>query len=271
MIIELNKVYNLNCLDLMKEMEDEFVDVTITSPPYFNIKQYDNFNFWNTYDDYLNSNKKWFKELFRITKRGGYVFWNIIENLSNVTKEGRCDLPLLADVIKIATNVGFVWENQIIWQKNNGTQMFGSYPYPTTPIFKHKKESILVFRKLGKRDISREEKENCKLSKKRWFEIAEDIWNIATESATRIGHPAPFPIEIPKRLIEISTVHSSIVFDPFCGSGTTACACKDLNRNFITCDTSTQYCDLAINRLNKHNSNVSVFDIIKEAQDGDIR
>ena len=263
-LLELNKIYNCDCLELMQQMENEFIDITVTSPPYFNIKQYDNFNFWNSYEDYLESNKNWFKELYRVTKKGGYVFWNIIENLSNVTTCGRCDLPLLADIIKIAVSCGFIWENQIIWQKNNGSQMFGSYPYPTTPIFKHKKESILVFRKLGKREIDTIEKEKCKLSKKRWFEIVEDIWNIATESAKRIGHPAPFPIEIPRRLIEISTVNSSIVFDPFCGSGTTACACKELGRNFITCDMSEIYCKLAQDRLNKitPHQNLTIFEYL---------
>jgi site-specific DNA-methyltransferase (adenine-specific) len=257
--MELNKIYNCDCLELMGQMTNEFVDITVTSPPYFNIKQYDNFNKWNTYEDYLEDNKKWFEELQRITKKGGYVFWNIIENISNPTKEGREDLPLLADIIKIATCAGFVWENQIIWQKNNGSQMFGSYPYPTTPIFKHKKESILVFRKKGKREIPKEQKTKCKLEKKRWFEITEDIWNIATEKASKIGHPAPYPIEIPRRLIEIASVHESVIFDPFCGSGTTACAAVELKRNYITCDTSKQYCELANDRVFEHMKQMTLF------------
>ena len=250
--MELNKIYNCDCLKLMQKMDANFIDIVVTSPPYFNIKKYDEFSYWDTYEDYLKDNQKWFKELHRVIKQGGYVFWNIIENISNPTKEGRCDYPLLADIIKIATNEGFVWENQIIWKKNNGSQMFGSYPYPTTPIFKHKKESILVFRKKGKREIPKYQKERCKLEKKRWFEITEDVWNVATEKASKIGHPAPYPLELPLRLIEISTVHESIVFDPFCGSGTTALASLKLKRNFITCDTSKKYCELANKRIEKY-------------------
>jgi DNA modification methylase len=83
--------------------------------------------------------------------------------------------------------------------------------------------------------------------------------NIPTEKASQVGHPAPFPTEIPRRLIEISTVNSSIVFDPFCGSGTTACVCKELKRNFVTCDTSKQYCELAQRRLDNTGVFIDLF------------
>lgn len=262
--MEINKVYNMDCLELMKQIPDNYIALTVSSPPYFNLKDYGKtFTEWASYDDYLNSNVEWFKQLFRITMPGGYVCWNIQEGIPNVTEQGRMDYPLMADIIKIATNAGFVLERQIIWSKKTSKQAYlGSYPYPITPIFKVTKECILVFRKLGQRKYTKEQKEKCKVDKRRWFDIMNDIWEIAPVSATKAGHPAPFPIEIPMRFIQVMTVNDDIVFDPFMGTFTTAIAAVKLQRNFIGSEISNEYFKKGQNKLEKEQSQITMFDLI---------
>lgn len=260
--ITLNTCYNCDCLDLMQRVDNNSIALTVTSPPYFNLKNYGkNFVGWKTYEDYLLSNKQWFEQLYRITMNGGYVCWNIQENIPNPTDCGRKDYPLLADVIKIATDIGFIWERQIIWNKHNSTQlMLGSYPYPPTPIFLQTKESILVLRKLGKREYTKEQKEPCKVDKSRWFDIMNDIWEIAPAKATELEHDAPFPIEIPTRFIQVMTIKDDIVFDPFMGSFTTAISAHKLNRKWIGSELCKEYFLKGYKRYNSVARQISFFD-----------
>lgn len=263
-MVEPNNVYNCDCLELMRQMDDNMIALTVTSPPYFNLKEYgESFTGWATYEYYLADNRKWFEQLYRITMGGGYVCWNIQETIPNPTNEGRKDLPLLADIIKIATDVGFIWERQIIWSKHNSTQlMLGSYPYPPTPIFKQTKESILVFRKLGKREYTKEQKEKCKVDADRWFSIMDDIWEIAPAKASELQHDAPFPIEIPKRFIQVMTVNDDIVFEPFSGTFTTEIACHKLQRKFIGAEIDKEYYERGLKRFNDETAQLSIFDLI---------
>ena len=247
-----NKLYNCDCLDLMKTINDETIQLTITSPPYFNLKEYqDGFSFWETYDDYIENNKLWFNELYRITRDGGYIAWNIQKTIPNPQNGERLDYPLMADIIKIAYNLGFIWETMITWNKQNSTQIyFGSYPKPGTPIFMCNTEIILVFRKRGKYLGDNDEREKSKLSKDRWFEITKDIWEIPPAKASERKHDAPFPHEIPKRFIEIMTIPSDIVFEPFAGSGTTLEVCNELNRYCIASEISKKYYEIIKERIN---------------------
>lgn len=90
-----NKLYNCDCLKLMETINDETIQLTVTSPPYYNLKQYeDGFSYWKTYQDYIESNKKWFEQLYRITRGGGYVVWNIQECIPNPVNGERLDYPL---------------------------------------------------------------------------------------------------------------------------------------------------------------------------------
>lgn len=257
-----NVCYNCDCKDLMQAMKENSIALIVTSPPYFNLKEYGkNFVGWKTYEDYLDTNKEWFKQLYRITTSGGYVCWNIQENIPNPTDEGRMDLPLLADIIKIATDIGFIWERQIIWNKHNSTQlMLGSYPYPPTPIFKQSKESILVFRKLGKREYTKEQKESCKVDAKRWFQIMDDIWEIAPAKASELDHDAPYPLEIPMRFIQVMTVKDDIIFDPFMGTFTTAIAAHKLGRKWIGSELCKEYFESGYKRYESVARQISFFD-----------
>lgn len=261
---EKNKLYNCDCLDLMKTIENDKIQLTVTSPPYFNLREYeDGFSMWKSYDDYIETNQKWFKELFRITREGGYVCWNIQKTIPNPVNGERLDYPLMADIIKLAYEIGFIWENMICWNKQNSAQVyFGSYPKPGTPIFMFNTEVILIFRKRGKYQGNNEEREKNKLLKERWFEITKDIWEIAPAKASERKHQAPFPHELPRRFIEIMTVPSDYVFEPFAGSGTTLEVCSQLKRNCIASEISKKYYDLIVERINHRQ--INIFDLLEE-------
>lgn len=249
--METNKIYNEDCLKGMKKLPENSIDLIVTSPPYLNLREY---SYWDSYEKYLNDVDMWFQEMSRILKNGGYLAWNVQENIPNPTDKAREYYPLLADSIKIGNSKNLIWENNIVWNKKNSTQnYFGSYPYPQTPIFWNMTEPICIFRKPGKRDMDMKEKKKCKLDKERWYEIVRGYWEIPAAKASKIGHSAPFPEEIPKRFIEITTTYSSIVLDPFMGSGTTAIACEKLNRNFIGFEKSQEYYYLSLKRLGKIN------------------
>lgn len=251
MSIDVGKIYNINCLKGIEQLEDNFVDLIITSPPYYNLREYSH---WNTYENYIQSLDMWFSSLYRILKPGGHICWNIQENIPEPNKKGRHYYPLLADTIKIGIDKSLEWEKNIVWNKQNATQvLFGSFPYPPTPIFMDMVEYIIIFRKLGKLTFSKEQKEKCKLSKDEWFKITRNVWDISPESSKKIGHPAPFPIEIPHRLIKVMSVKDSVVLDPFMGSGTTAIACLKNDRiNYIGFEQNKEYFDLSNNRIQKY-------------------
>lgn len=243
-VIELNTIYNEDCLETMKRMPDGVVDLIISSPPYFNLRDYAN---WDTYESYLESVSDWFEEMTRVLKQGRHIAWNIQDNLPEPTKDGRHYHALMPDTVKIAQTHGLEWEVNIVWNKQNSTQlMMGSYPYPPTMIYAQMTESICIFRKPGKADLS-SKNENSKLSREEWGSMIRNVWNIAPQ--TKSLHSAPFPLEIPKRLIKLHSFIGDTVYDPFMGSGTTAKACIDLSRNYIGSEISKEYCEIAENRL----------------------
>ena len=233
----------------MKDISDNSIDLIISSPPYLNLRKY---SFWNSYEDYLEFITKVFSELSRIIKDGRYVCWNIQDNIPNIEKGNRNFYALMPDTIKIAQSFGFGWENNIVWEKRNASQlMFGSYPFPPTIIYKQTTESICIFRKQGKADLSNK-KESDKLSKEDWIEYTKCIWDIMPElNRKKIGHPAPFPKEIPERLIKLHSFIGDTILDPFAGSGTTGVSCKNLNRNYILIEKDDTYCGIIKNRLSQ--------------------
>lgn len=242
--LKLNTIYNEDCLETMRRMPDGFVDLVVSSPPYFNLRDYAN---WETYESHLKSVNAWFAEMFRVLKQGRHIAWNIQDNTPEPTKNGRHYHALMPDTIKIAQKSGFEWERNIIWSKNNATQvMFGSYPYPPNMIYSTVTESICIFRKPGKTDLSNKSDES-KVPQKEWNYLKNNLWTFTPQ--TKSSHPAPYPIELPTRAIKMHSFVGDTVYDPFMGSGTTAKACQDLNRNFIGSEISKEYCDIAEGRL----------------------
>lgn len=242
--IQLNTIYNEDCLETMRRMPDGFVDLIVSSPPYFNLRDYAS---WESYESYLQSVRLWFQEMTRVIKQGRHIIWNIQDNLPEPTKAGRHYHALMPDTIKIAQECGLEWETNIVWNKQNSTQlMMGSYPYPPTMIYAQINESICVFRKPGKADLAKKTEES-KLSREEWSRYVRNVWTFSPQ--TKSDHPAPYPKELPSRAIKMHSFVGDTIYDPFMGSGTTAKACQELGRNYIGSEISKEYCEIAEKRL----------------------
>lgn len=229
--------------DSVKYIPDEEIHLVVTSPPYFNYKDYGNNNGLGTeteYKDYIKNLSKVFENIYKAMCPGGTVAINITNMKSRKKVEGESFLyPIVADVIKIMQTIGYKFFDEIIWVKgygNNGAlkgkPLFGSYPYPPTPkILDSIFENILIFKKPGKMIADKTKKEQSKLTKEEWIEYTRGIWFIEPDREAK--HPATFPLEIPMRLIKLYSFVDDLVFDPFAGTGTTLIAAYLLKRKAL--------------------------------------
>ena len=234
-----------DCLDVMRGMADKSVDAVITSPPYFNLRDYAH---WSSYEEYLSDVDCWFAELGRIVKDGRHVGWNVQPFLPTKLDSQRYHLPLSADTIRIAYKHSFMLEHTVTWHKTNSVcqRMFGSYPYPPTIIYTPNTEDIHIFRKLGKADLSNKS-DDSKLSKDEWNEWTLSIWHLPIGYDKE--HTATFPIELPTRFIKLHSFVGDTILDPFMGSGTTGVACVQTGRNFIGIEIDPTYFAIAEKRI----------------------
>jgi len=243
---KLGKLYHGDCLDILPQLDNESIDLIITSPPYFNLRDY---SFWNTYEEHLVFIKNIYSYLDIKLKKGRHIGWNIQDNIPEPTDKGREYYCLMPDTIKIATSFDLVWERNLVWHKNNATQvMFGSYPYPPNMIYSCTTESICIFRKRGKTDLSNKT-EQSKVNQKEWNIYKNNLWTFTAE--TKSEHTAPFPKELPERLIKMHSFENDLVLDCFLGSGTTAVVCEDLKRRWIGIEKEEKYCELASKRIDE--------------------
>ena len=234
-----NKLILGDCIKEMQELAPESIDLIVSSPPYYNLKDY---SMWNKYEDYLLDMAKCFKEFDRILNKGRHVCWNIQDNIPEPSKNHRHYYALMPDTIKIAQGFGFEWERNIIWEKHHATQvMFGSYPYPPNMIYSCTTESICIFRKPGKTDLTNKT-EKSKVDRKEWNVYKNNVWTI--KPISNPNHPAPFPKELPIRLIKMHSFVNDIVLDPFGGIFTTGVACKEFHRRFIGIEKNKDYFEI---------------------------
>jgi len=236
----------------MEEVHSESVSLIITSPPYFNYKNYGRgIGNEKSYTEYLSNLKQVFSECFRVLHKGGTMIINISNMKSRRKVEKRSFLyPIVADIIKLMQQIGFIFFDEIIWVKGNanngalkGKPLFGSYPYPPTPkILDSIFENILIFKKEGKRPpVDKKLKELSKLTKEEWREYTKGVWYI--EPDRKAKHPATFPIEIPKRLIKMYSFVGDTVLDPFAGTATTIIAAFLLKRKGTGYEINPHYLD----------------------------
>lgn len=235
-------IYNGDVLERDLFLANSF-DLTVTSPPYNVGIEYNSSNDTITYEEYLQWTEKWLKNLFYWTKDTGRLCLNIPLDKNKGGKKS-----VGSDIIQIAKSLGWKYQTTIIWNEGNisrrtawGSWMSASAPYVIAPV-----ELIVVFYKKewkknykGQSDITREE----------FMEWTNGIWTFNGESKKRIGHPAPFPRELPKRCIKLFSYVNDTIFDPFLGSGTTLIEAKLNNRIGIGLDISKEYCQLAKNRI----------------------
>jgi len=226
----------------MREIKDGVVHLVITSPPYWQLKDYganQQIGFNDSYEDYINNLNLVWNECFRVLQDGCRLCINIGDQFARSVYYGRYKIiPIRTEIIKFCETIGFDYMGAIIWQKQTtmnttgGATVMGSFPYPRNGILKIDYEFILIFKKPGKSPkISKDIKEKSKLSKEEWGEYFSGHWNFNGERQS--NHLAMFPEELPKRLIKMFSFVGDTILDPFLGSGTTTLAAKNLGRNSI--------------------------------------
>ena len=235
-----NKIIHSTAED-MKELPNNSIHLMITSPPYNVSKEYDNDL---SLVEYLRILENSFKETYRVLVNGGRA-------CINVANLGRKPYIPLSDYIsKIMIDIGYNMRGEIIWNKAasaSPSTAWGSWLSAANPILRDVHEYILVFSK-GNYNRQGKGKENT-ITKDKFMQWTKSIWTMNAESARRIGHPAPFPEELPYRLIQLYSFKGDIILDPFMGSGTTAVSAIKSERNFVGYEISKEYVNLAENRI----------------------
>lgn len=241
----------------MVEVKNNSISLVVTSPPYWHIKDYGvgkQIGYGQSLHDYLKDLFIVWKECFRVLKPGTRLCINIGDQFLRSIVYGRYKIvPIHSEVIAQCEKIGFDYMGSIIWQKKTtmnttgGANVMGSFPYPPNGLIEIDYEFILIFKKPGKREFSREAKEKSKLSKEEWKEYFSGHWNFNGER--QVGHEAMFPEELPKRLIKMFTFVDDTVLDPFLGSGTTIKAALNLGRNSIGYEINEGFLPLIKNKI----------------------
>lgn len=237
----------------MVEVDDNSIDLVVTSPPYWHIKDYGvegQIGYGQSLHEYLKDLYRVWKECYRVLKLGRRLVINIGDQFARSIIYGRYKvIPLHAEFIAQCEDIGFDYMGSIIWQKKttmNTTgraNVMGSYPYPPNGMIEIDYEFILIFKKPGKSEkISKEIKEKSKLTKEEWKDYFYGHWYFG--GARQIEHEAMFPEELPKRLIKMYTFVRDTVLDPFVGSGTTVKVALGLNRNAIGYEINEKFLDV---------------------------
>ncbi len=242
----------------MIEVDDNSIDLVVTSPPYWHIKDYGvegQIGYGQSLHEYLKDLYRVWKECYRILKPGRRLCINIGDQFARSIIYGRYKvIPLHAEFIAQCEDIGFDYMGSIIWQKKTtmnttgGANVMGSYPYPPNGMIEIDYEFILIFKKPGKSGrISKEIKEKSKLTKEEWKEYFYGHWYFG--GTRQIKHEAMFPEELPKRLIKMYTFVGDTVLDPFLGSGTTVKAALNLNRNAIGYEINEKFLEVIKEKL----------------------
>jgi len=225
----------------MKELEDCSVDLVVTSPPYWQLKDYgsrEEVGFNDSYEDYINNLNLVWQEVYRVLDYGCRLCVNIGDQYARSVYYGRYKvIPIRTEIIKFCETIGFDYMGAIIWQKvattntSGGAVIMGSFPYPKNGILKLDYEFILIFKKPGQsaKEINKEIKEQSQLTKEEWNTFFSGHWHFVGMKQNK--HLAMFPVELPHRLIKMFAFVGDTVLDPFLGSGTTSLAALELNRN----------------------------------------
>lgn len=260
----------------MKEVPNESVHLTITSPPYWQLKDYGNgkqIGFNDNYEEYINNLNLVWNECYRVLHNGCRLCINIGDQFARSVYYGRYKvIPIRTEIIKFCESIGFDYMGAIIWQKvttcntTGGATVMGSFPYPRNGILKIDYEFILIFKKYEKAPkANKEMKEKSKLSKEEWNKYFTGHWNFPGEKQDK--HLAMFPEELPKRLIKMFSFVGDTILDPFLGSGTTSLAAKNLHRNSIGYEINEYFLTIIKEKLGLRQRTIfqdEIFEVIKQ-------
>jgi modification methylase len=226
----------------MKELPDNSVHLLVTSPPYNVGKEYDEDL---TLDEYLAFLKRVWKETYRVLVPGGRACVNI----ANLGRKPY--IPLNGLIAEDLIDLGFLMRGEIIWNKAasaSTSTAWGSWQSASNPTLRDTHEYILVFSK-GMFKREKIEGRESTISKDEFLEFTKSVWEFPSESAKKVGHPAPFPVELPYRLIQLYTFAQEVVLDPFMGSGQTALAALKTGRHYVGYEVNEGYLALAKDRI----------------------
>lgn len=243
----------------LNKIEDKSVQLIITSPPYWQLKDYGSNNqigFNNSYEEYINNLNLVWMECERILSEGCRLCINIGDQFARSVYYGRYKVvPIRTEIIRFCETLKMDYMGAIIWQKattmntSGGGAVMGSFPYPRNGILKIDYEFILIFKKLGNPPKpTLEQKENSIMTKEEWNQYFSSHWNFS--GVKQSEHIAMFPEELPKRLIKMFSFFGETIFDPFLGSGTTTLAAKDLGRNSIGYEINKEFESIIKEKLN---------------------
>ena len=227
----------------MRELPDRSVHLMVTSPPYNVGKEYDEDL---TLDDYRGLLKRVLAETFRVLVPGGRACVNV----ANLGRKPY--IPLHAYVIEDASDAGFFMRGEVIWNKAAGAGVstaWGSWRSPSNPTLRDTHEYILVFQKPPFKRNKPVEGRVATVSRDDFLEFTKSVWTFGPESARRVGHPAPFPVELPRRLIQLYTYSDEVVLDPFMGTGATALAAVGSGRRYVGYELNEAYIERAGERI----------------------
>jgi len=246
----------------MAELKDESIHLIITSPPYWQLKDYgigSQIGFNDSYEEYINNLNLVWNDCYRVLHKGCRLCVNIGDQFARSVYYGRYKvIPIREEIIKFCETVGFDYMGAVIWQKvttcntTGGATIMGSFPYPRNGIIKLDYEFILIFKKLGDPPkVNRDIREKSRLTLEEWNEYFYGHWNFSGEKQDK--HLAMFPEELPKRLIKMFSFVGDAVLDPFLGSGTTCLAARNLERNSVGYEINADFLQIMKEKLNINN------------------
>jgi site-specific DNA-methyltransferase (adenine-specific) len=225
-------------------VEPNSIDLIITSPPYNVDIAYSSFDDTISYQQYLDFTKAWLSKCYLLLKADGRFCLNI-----PLDKNKGGQQSIYADITTIAKETGFKYHSTIIWNEQNisrrtawGSWLSAAAPYVIAPV-----EMIVVLYKHQWKKTSGSKKSD--ITKEEFMQWTNGVWSFSGESKKRVGHPAPFPVELPRRCIKLFSFVGDVVLDPFLGSGSTLLACLQTNRKGIGIEIDPSYCQLAKERL----------------------
>jgi DNA modification methylase len=241
----------------MDDLPDSSVHLMVTSPPYNVGKVYDDDL---TLEDYLAFLDRVWMEVRRVLVPGG----RICINVANLGRKPY--IPLHAMLIPGLLNLDFLMRGEIIWNKGSSASpstAWGSWKSASNSTLRDIHEYILIFSKDTFKRSNPDQRENT-ISRDDFLEFTKSVWSMPTESARKVGHPAPFPIELPRRLIELYSFQGEVVLDPFMGSGQTALAALQTGRHFVGYEINENYINLAENRIQSYRTDLNPKEVADE-------